>query len=72
MPSGLKLVWPRAEYLPGYRAALERGWSADNVRGKVAADEELVKITKDSAAFLPAWSTAKLLERTSRFRMAPR
>jgi predicted acetyltransferase len=52
MPSGLKLVWPRAEYLPGYRAALERGWSADNVRGKVAADEELVKITKDSAAFL--------------------
>ena len=27
-------------------AALERGWSADNVRGKTAADEELKKISK--------------------------
>jgi predicted acetyltransferase len=52
MSSALKLVWPCAEYLPGYRAALERGWSADNVRGKAAAEAELVKITKDSAAFL--------------------
>ena len=48
----MKLVWPCEECLPGYRAALERGWSADNVRGKVAADEELAKIAKDSAAFL--------------------
>jgi predicted acetyltransferase len=38
--------------LPSYRAALERGWSPDNVRGKVAAAEELRKIAKDSAAFL--------------------
>jgi len=52
MPSALKLVWPCAECLPGYRAALERGWSPDNVRGKAAADEELEKIAKDSAAFL--------------------
>ena len=48
----LKLVWPCAEFLPGYRAALERGWSPDNIRGKAAADEELVKIAEDSAAFL--------------------
>ena len=51
-PPRLELVWPCAEYLPGYVAALERGWSADNVRGKAAADEELVKIRSDSAAFL--------------------
>ena len=52
MPGTLELVWPSAEYLPGYVAALRRGWSADNVRGKVAADEELAKIRSDSAAFL--------------------
>ena len=52
MPPTLELVWPSAEYLPGYVAALERGWSADNVRGKVAADEELAKIRSDSAVFL--------------------
>ena len=48
----MKLVWPCAECLPSYRAALERGWSPDNLRGKAAADEELEKIAKDSAAFL--------------------
>src|SRR5580765_8081244 len=52
MSPTLELVWPSGEYLPGYVAALERGWSADNVRGKVAADEELAKIRSDSAAFL--------------------
>ena len=48
----MKLVWPGAEYLPGYVAALEKGWSPDNVRGKAAADEQLVTIADDSAAFL--------------------
>jgi predicted acetyltransferase len=48
----MKLVWPSAEYLPGYVAALEQGWSSDNVRGKVAADEELERIATDSSAFL--------------------
>jgi predicted acetyltransferase len=48
----MKLVWPAAEFLPGYVDALERGWSADNVRGRVAAQEELEKISLDSAAFL--------------------
>jgi len=46
------LVWPSPEYLAGYVAALELGWSADNVRGKDAADEELAKIAAHSAAFL--------------------
>jgi predicted acetyltransferase len=48
----MHLVWPSREYLPSYTAALERGWSADNVRGQVAAQEELDKIQKDAAAFL--------------------
>jgi predicted acetyltransferase len=32
--------------------ALQRGWSADNVRGKAAADEELEKIALDPDGFL--------------------
>jgi hypothetical protein len=35
----MNLVWPGPEYLPGYLAALQKGWSSDNVRGKAAADE---------------------------------
>jgi len=37
----LNLVWPSSEHLPGYVAALERGWSSDNERGEIAAAEEL-------------------------------
>jgi len=48
----VKLVWPSFEHLPSYVAALEQGWSADNVRGVVAAREELAKISSDSQAFL--------------------
>jgi len=48
----MKLVWPSIEYLPGYVAALDRGWSSDNVRGKAAADEELAQIAVSSSAFL--------------------
>jgi predicted acetyltransferase len=48
----VNLVWPSAEYLASYVSALERGWSADNVRGKASADEELAKIAADKAAFL--------------------
>jgi predicted acetyltransferase len=48
----VELVWPSREYLPGYIAALERGWSPDNVRGRVAAQEELVQIAADPNAFL--------------------
>jgi predicted acetyltransferase len=48
----LRLVTPLIEHLPGYVAALERGWSADNVRGAVAAKDELEQVQADAAAFL--------------------
>src|SRR5205814_8172976 len=37
--AAVTLVWPAREYLPGYVDALERGWSADNLRGDEAARE---------------------------------
>lgn len=48
----MKLVWPSTDYLPGYVAALEQGWSADNTRGVEAAREELAKIASDPRSFL--------------------
>jgi predicted acetyltransferase len=48
----MHLVRPAAEHLPGYVAALERGWSPDNVRGAAAAREELAQIAADPGAFL--------------------
>ena len=48
----MRLVWPAREHLPGYVAALERGWSADNLRGAAAAAEELARIAADAEAFL--------------------
>lgn len=48
----MELVWPSVDHLPSYVAALERGWSADNVRGEVAAREELAQIAADASAFL--------------------
>ncbi|MFC5498594.1 GNAT family N-acetyltransferase [Caenimonas terrae] len=48
----MELVWPASEHLPGYVSALERGWSADNVRGEVAAREELAQIDANPTAFL--------------------
>jgi predicted acetyltransferase len=48
----MTLVWPTQQYLPGYIAALERGWSPDTTRGAAAAAEELERIAADSAAFL--------------------
>src|SRR5712692_5333735 len=48
----MHLVSPSHEYLSGYVAALQRRWSADNVRGQIAAQEELDKIREDAAAFL--------------------
>ena len=46
------LVWPAREYLSSYVAALERGWSPDNVRGQVATREELNRIAANADAFL--------------------
>lgn len=50
--AALQLVWPSEEHLPSYIAALQKGWSADNLRGKAAADEELESIAEDRRAFL--------------------
>ena len=48
----MQLVWPSAEHVPSYVAALERGWAADNSRGAASTREELDKIHEDPAAFI--------------------
>jgi predicted acetyltransferase len=48
----MKLVWPARDYLPSYVGALRRGWSPDNIRGAVAAEEELARIAADADSFL--------------------
>src|SRR5262245_20749096 len=50
--AGMRLVWPSRAYLPGYIAALEQGWSPDNVRGEIAAKEQLARIAANADAFL--------------------
>ena len=47
----MQLMWPAAQYLPGYSSALERGWSPDNLRLEAAA-EELAEIVADPERFL--------------------
>ncbi len=47
----MRLVWPATEYLASYVAALERGWSPDNLR-PAAASEELQRIAADPDRFL--------------------
>src|SRR5688572_23242714 len=48
----VRLVKPSRRYLPSYRAALERGWSPDNVRLEAATREQLAAIAADPDAFL--------------------
>jgi predicted acetyltransferase len=48
----MELVWPSREHLASYVAALERGWSPDNVRGVAAAEDELRRIATNADAFL--------------------
>jgi len=48
----MRLVRPTTIHLASYVAALQRGWSADNVRGAVAAREELARIDANADAFL--------------------
>jgi predicted acetyltransferase len=57
----MELVWPAKAYLASYVAALSTGWSSDNVRGKVAAEEHLAKIEQDEDAFV-----AGLVDREAR------
>src|SRR5688572_16371834 len=52
MVEDMKLVSPSPKHLPSYIAALERGWSPDNIRGAVAAQEELARIASDAKGFL--------------------
>jgi predicted acetyltransferase len=52
MTSGLTLVWPSVEHLSSYTAALQRGWSPDNIRGAAATREQLAAIAEDPDAFL--------------------
>ena len=48
----MRLVRPATEHLAGYVAALQRGYSPDNVRGAVAAQEILARIEADADTFL--------------------
>ncbi len=52
VPPLTRLVRPTLAQLPGYRAALERGWSPDNLRGAAAITETLARIDADAAAFI--------------------
>jgi len=52
MPLPFDLVTPAAEHLPAYCAALESGWSPDNMRGRAASDQQLAQIAEDAASFL--------------------
>lgn len=46
------LVAPSIDHLPGYAAALRRGWSPDTVRGPETIAEQLRAIDDDPAEFL--------------------
>ena len=48
----MRIVRPLKQYLPSYKAALEQGWSPDNLRGVVAAREMLARLEADADAFL--------------------
>ena len=48
----MRLLRPALGLLPGYVAALEQGWSPDNVRKGVAAREELEEIFRDRNAYV--------------------
>ena len=56
----VRLVIPSREYLADYVAALERGWSPDNLRPEVA-QEQLAAIEADADGFL-----ASLIDREAR------
>lgn len=47
-----EIVTPTLERLPGYKDALERGWSPDNVRLEKTAREHLQRIAEDAPAFV--------------------
>src|SRR4026208_936723 len=52
MTHPMQLVPPSLDRLPGYVAALKRGWSPDNIKGAAASIEELAQIEKDPRSFV--------------------
>lgn len=50
--ASIALLWPSMACLPGYAAALRRGWSPNTTRDVTA--EELAKIGADAAGFIAA------------------
>jgi predicted acetyltransferase len=48
----MQLVEPSLDRLPGYVAALKRGWSPDNARGLAAGIDERVEIEADPRSFV--------------------
>lgn len=54
----LELVVPSQLHLASYKAALEKGWSPDNIRLEEAAREELAEIEEDPVTFLDGLSPA--------------
>ena len=48
----VSLMRPMVGALRGYVAALRRDWSPDNVRGKVASEEQLCRIADDASGFV--------------------
>jgi predicted acetyltransferase len=49
-----QLVWPNIELLPHFQAALERGWSRNNVTPERTRLQDLDKIQADPQAFVAA------------------
>lgn len=55
MSEPFRLVIASTDYLPGYRAALETGWSPNNVDGEKTRLAELAAMNDDAPAFLAAF-----------------
>lgn len=47
---GIELVAPSPERLPGYEAALEKGWSSDTIRD--VSQEQLTALRADPGSFI--------------------
>ncbi|MDE2083037.1 MAG: GNAT family N-acetyltransferase [Burkholderiales bacterium] len=55
----MQLVRPTRAHLPGYVAALERGWSPSHSRGAAEAHEALARIAQDTDGFLALMDDAQ-------------
>jgi len=48
----VRILKPTLDTLPGYRAALERGWSPDTIRSAETAKAQIAAIADDPAGFV--------------------